>query len=146
MNAGVALEGLSFHHIGLATRSIAETAAVLAVLGYQVSEALYDPEQSVRLAFASHPAMPAIELIAPEPGVPGPVDNVLKSAATAIYHLGYECADIEAALAGLAAQGFRALRVSPAKPAVLFGGDRVLFCFLRDFGLIELIERPGGPG
>jgi methylmalonyl-CoA/ethylmalonyl-CoA epimerase len=134
------LGSLRFHHFGLATRSLPSSTAFLVAAGYQVSPPMFDPEQSVNLAFAEHPAMPAIELVAPEPGLAGPVDGILKASQTAIYHLGYGCQRIEDAIAALDAGGFRTLPVSPAKPAVLFGGSRVAFYRIKDFGLVELIE------
>jgi methylmalonyl-CoA/ethylmalonyl-CoA epimerase len=136
------LGSLVFHHIGLATRSLTSSAAFLAAAGYQLSEPVFDPEQSVNLVFAKHAAMPAVELVSPERGLAGPVDGILKTATTAIYHLGYGCERIEDALDELKTAGFRALPVSPPKPAVLFGGSRVGFYLVKDFGLVELIEEP----
>ena len=136
---------LRFHHFGLATRSLQKSSAFLEAEGYQVGPSVFDPEQSVRLIFADHPAMPAVELVSPELGMPGPVDTILKSSATALYHLAYGCPKIEDAVEELRTAGFRVIPIVPPKPAVLFGGTRVAFYTVKDFGLIELIEEPSQP-
>ncbi|MGH3427567.1 MAG: VOC family protein, partial [Mycobacteriales bacterium] len=136
----VAATTLRFHHFGLATRDLEKSAQFLAASGFRVGPTIFDPEQSVDLAFAEHPLMPAVELISPRPGVPGPVDRLLAAQATAIYHLGYQCRSIEQSLTELRQAGSRVLQVSPPKPAVLFGGVHVAFVQVRDFGLVELIE------
>ena len=140
------LASFRFHHFGLATRNMAQSAAFLTAGGYRIGEWVFDPEQSVTLAFAEHPSMPSVELIAAKDGVPSPVDNLLKSAAAAVYHLGYGCVSLETAVEELKTGGFRAMRVSPPKPAILFGGARVAFYFIREFGLVELIEEEAGQG
>jgi methylmalonyl-CoA/ethylmalonyl-CoA epimerase len=136
----VNVASLSFHHLGLATRDIDKSAQFLSAVGFDVAPTIFDPAQSVDLAFARHPLMPAVELISPKPGTAGPVDRLLKEQATAIYHLGYQCRSIEQSLVELRDAGFRALQVGQPKPAVLFGGVHVAFVQVRGFGLVELIE------
>lgn len=131
--------GLSFHHFGLAVRDVPGALRVLEGLGYECDEEIYDPLQEVKLAWCTHPEMPAVELVAPT-DKPGPVDNILKDATEAVYHLCYEAADIDAAIDAIKGSGIRVLPVSPPKPAVLFGGRRVGFYQLRGFGLIEILE------
>jgi methylmalonyl-CoA/ethylmalonyl-CoA epimerase len=136
----VDVTSLRFHHFGLATRDLAQSARFLIATGFRVGPTIFDPEQSVDLALAEHSQMPTVELISPRSGVEGPIDRLLAAQATAIYHLGYECRSIETSMVELRRAGFRVLQAAPPKPAVLFGGVHVAFVQVRDFGLVELIE------
>lgn len=131
--------GLTFDHFGLATRDAGSSQAFLSGLGYDTPPAIYDPLQRVNLALCTHPAMPAVEVIAAGPES-GPLEAVLAQQPQAIYHLCYRATDLAASLAAIKAAGHRLMVVSPPKPAVLFGGQRVSFYMVRGFGLIEIIE------
>ena len=114
--------GLSFHHLGLAVRKPEKASAFLKELGYRVGDAVEDPLQNVRLIWAEHPRMPAVELIFPL-NSPGPLDSILESRSEIIYHICYATRDMDASLKSLAA-AHRLVDVSPAKPAALRGGPR----------------------
>ena len=131
--------GLRFHHFGLAVRDVPAALNVLRGLGYRCQDEIHDPLQEVRLVWCDHPAMPAVELVAPS-DKPGPVDNILEHSTESIYHLCYEASDIDESVEAIKASGLRVLPVAPPKPAVLFGGRRVGFYQLRGFGLIEILE------
>jgi len=130
--------GLSYHHFGLAVRRPSKASAFLKDLGYRVGEVVEDPEQNVRLIWAEHPRMPAVELIFPL-NAPGPLDSILESRTEMIYHLCFATRDMEASLKSLSA-AHRLVEVSPAKQAVLFGGEKVSFHMVAGFGLIEIVE------
>jgi hypothetical protein len=71
----------------------------------------------------------------------GPVDKLLqRHTAGIVYHLCYETEDLTAALAGLETAGLRALCVSPATPAPLFGGRPISFYNVVGMGLVEILE------
>ena len=55
----------------------------------------------------------------------------------------YTTHDLEASLEQIEQAGLRPFEVSPPKPAVLFGGERVSFYLILGFGLIEVIEGVG---
>lgn len=131
--------GLRFHHFGLAVRDVAAATKVLDGLGYDCGDEIRDPLQEVRLVWCSHPAMPAVEIVAPTDR-PGPVDNILAQNAHAIYHLCFEARDIAESVAAIKSAGVRVLPVSDPKPAVLFAGRRVGFYQVKGFGLIEILE------
>ena len=101
---------LRFHHFGLATRDLAQSARFLIATGFRVGPTVSIPEQSVDLALAEHSQMPTVELISPRSGVEGPIDRLLAAQATAIYHLGYECRSIETSMVELRRAGFRVCR------------------------------------
>jgi len=133
------LPGLQFHHFGLAVADPGEAFRYLLALGYSEGNAVFDPLQRVNLAIRHHPAMPDVEVIWPGDG-PSPIDRMIKGSGTLIYHLCYESADPDAALAALEAAGIETVLVSPPKPAVLFAGREVSFHMVPGFGLIELLH------
>lgn len=134
---------LTFHHYGLAVTDPVLACSFLADLGYRVGAPLLDPEQNVNLIWSEHDAMPAVEVVYPSGSGAGPLDAVLRQNNSLVYHLCYECDSLEDAIRIIAEHGYRTMRISPAKPAVLFGGRRVGFYMIKGFGLIELVERQG---
>jgi len=84
---------------------------------------------------------PGLDVEWPDKG-PSPIDVFIKRGSL-VYHHCDACNDPEEAVRRMAAAGLDVLAVAPAKPATLIGGERVSFQVVRDFGLIELIERPG---
>ena len=131
--------GLSFHHFGLATARPEQTVRFLYGLGYEVSEQVHDPLQNVHLWFCSHPSMPAVELVAPAEGG-GPLDAIIVTSDTNMYHVCYEAVNLEVSLRAIKAAGLRMVCISAAKPAILFGNRRVSFYMIKDFGIIEILE------
>ena len=132
--------GLSFHHLGLAVRKPSKASDFLKELGYRVGEVVEDPLQNVRLIWAEHLRMPAVELIFPL-NSPGPLDSILESRSEMIYHVCFASRDMEASVKSLS-EANRLITVSPAKPALLFDGKKVSFHMVAGFGLIEIIEVP----
>lgn len=70
------LDNLRFHHIGMAVRSIDDTAAVYVSGGYKMSSVIFDPIQNVNICWLSKEGMPLVELLAPVDGT-SPVHNTL---------------------------------------------------------------------
>lgn len=126
----------SFHHVGVAVRSIRDAVASYSqTLGARVeSETIHDPEQGVRICFVKLGDL-RIELLEPA-AEPSPVDGVLKRG-VAIYHVCYEVDNLDDALSRVSEHGHPI--VSPPKPAAAFGGRRVAFFTCRGL-LIELVE------
>ena len=133
---------LRFHHFGLAVRRPEEATTFLRLLEYRIGDAIFDPEQNVNLIMCMHDSMPFVEIIYPSAnGGETPVDGLIRRHENGIvYHPCYETRSIEDCQAQLRAAGSRAICVSPAKNAVLFGGRRVAFYNLAGIGLIELVE------
>lgn len=130
---------LTFHHFGLAVRSIDSARKVLEGMGYRCGEDVYDPLQEVRLVWCEHASMPAVEIVAPT-GKPGPLDSIVVASEAAVYHLCYSAESIDASVAAIRDAGIRIIPVVPPKPAVLFGGKHVGFYQVRGLGLIEIVE------
>jgi hypothetical protein len=131
---------LTFHHFGLAVRSPNEARKFAAALGCQLGVAVFDSAQNVYLQLCTHPRHPAVEIIWPG-DTSGPVDRLAQRHASGIiYHLCYETGDLKAAIAGLEAAGLRTICISPATPALLFGGRPVSFYNVTGMGLVEILE------
>jgi methylmalonyl-CoA/ethylmalonyl-CoA epimerase len=130
---------MTFHHFGLLSSNPEESRQVLIDLGYEVSEAVDDPLQQVRLHWARHGSLPCVEIISPT-DAPGAVSNLVKRFQQGIYHLCFEVADIQACLERFSVHS-RVMLVSPPKPAVLFRNRQVSFHFVENFGLVELLEQ-----
>jgi hypothetical protein len=141
MSANPSRYGLTFHHFGLALREESAARTFLEGLGYRLGELIDDPEQNVRVAMCRGAGLPALELVLPGNGA-GPLDALLKRQDASLYHSCFTTRDADAALAAMERDGLQHAPVSPAKPAVLFGGRAVSFHYIGGFGLIELIHLP----
>ena len=132
-------ELLTFHHIGVACRDIERTAAFYTAMGYTAGAVVEDPLQHVHVCFLDKEGAPRIELLSPLDDE-SPVRRTLDMVGVAPYHMCYEVADIEAAVATLRAEQ-RFLLVSGPVPACAMGDRRVAFLFQKNTGLIELVEK-----
>ncbi|MBF0137861.1 MAG: VOC family protein [Magnetococcus sp. DMHC-1] len=130
--------GLTFHHFGLAVTKKERAQKFLRDLGYTLGTEVHDPLQKVRLCMATHPAMPAVELIA-KADETGPLEQILQSSTERIYHLCYQTNDLPQTLAAIKQDGHRLLCISQTKPAILFEGRGVAFYVVSGFGLIEFL-------
>ena len=130
---------LSFHHLGLAVRSVDAAVKFLVNSGYICSEAIADDHQCVNLVFCRHAAMPDVELIYPA-NEPGPIDSILSAHSELIYHICYTTRDRDASLYQMKMLGHRVRSVADPAPAPLFDGRQVSFHMVKGFGLIELLD------
>ena len=106
----------TFHHIGLACRSLLPEIKMHEALGYTIEGAVFhDPLQNINGIFMVHGPM-RIELIEPA-GERSPVRNIL-ARGIKMYHQCFEVADIQKSLSNLEAQGARMI-AAPA-PAIAF--------------------------
>jgi methylmalonyl-CoA/ethylmalonyl-CoA epimerase len=106
------------------------------VFGASVGPVIEDPLQGVRLCFAEFTGG-RVELIAPL-GTDSPVSQIIATSGGGLYHLCFETADLDAELDRLRRLGF--VPTGAPKPAVAFGGRRVVFLYNRVAQLIELVE------
>lgn len=132
--------GIRFHHVGLLTDQPAAAAKALALLGYKVADAVYDPLQDVELRMAEGASpFSTIEVITPV-SRDGALAKLVTRRGDYGYHSCYTVANFEATLDALRALGLRVVTVSASKPAILFGGQRVSFHSVEGLGLVEFIE------
>lgn len=131
------IEGLSFHHIGIACRDLLKNESAYAALGYVRGSEFVDPGLGVRGMFLQGPG-PQLELISDLPGQRVVAPWLVRDAV--MYHLAFETTDIAASVATACEQGARIVR--RPTPAVAFGGRPVAFVMLRNMALVELISSP----
>jgi len=135
----IGIDGLQFHHFGLAVQVPDLAFLYLRTLGYSEGRQVFDPLQRVNLAMRHHTTMPDVEVIWPG-DEPSPIDRLVKRMGTLIYHMCYECSEPDVALVALEAAGLDVVPVTPPTPAVLFGGCEVSFYTISGIGLVELLR------
>jgi methylmalonyl-CoA/ethylmalonyl-CoA epimerase len=134
------LKDFKFHHIGIATASIARTSKYYVEVGYTMTDPVVDTIQDIRISFLRKDGMPAVELLEPV-DEKSPVNTILKQmGGTAPYHCCYVVQDINKAINDLKHQKF--IQLSKPQPAVAIDNHPVCFLYNKDVGLIELVEIP----
>ena len=99
---------------------------------------MIDPLQNVELVLCTSKIYPAVELVKPI-NKKSPITNYLNKNNEMIYHICYELDDIQE-LEILFSKN-RAICVSKPKPAILFDNRLVSFYYIRDVGLIEILQK-----
>jgi methylmalonyl-CoA/ethylmalonyl-CoA epimerase len=133
--------GFKLRHVGVAVPSLGPATETLSTLfGYKVvSGPFEDPIQKVSVNFLTTSDKDAaeIELIAPL-SEDSPITSMLAKSGGGAYHLCFETSDIDQALVHAKNNG--CMIVSPAVPAVAFGGRRIAWIYTRSRQLFELVE------
>jgi len=130
------MEGLEFHHIGVACLDLDTEASAFGALGYAQEGADFeDSIQGVSGRFLVG-AGPRLELLAPL-GSGGVLTPWLQRG-TKLYHLAYQTRDLVSSLEDLRRVRARVM-VAPV-PAVAFGGRAIAFLLMPNLLLLELIE------
>lgn len=131
------MEGIRFHHVGIACKEIDKTAEAYAQLGYSKGETIFDPLQDINICFLTHPEMPLVELLSPA-DEKSPVVQILEKNGVTPYHTCYTVSNLDDAV-----KAFKRLKyvvVSKPKEACAIEGRRVAFLYNADMGLIEFVE------
>jgi methylmalonyl-CoA/ethylmalonyl-CoA epimerase len=133
--------GFKLRHVGVAVPSLGPTTETLSTLfGYRVVSGPFDdPLQKVSVNFLTTSDSDAaeIELIAPL-SEDSPITSMLAKSGGGAYHLCFETSNIDQALVHAKNNG--CVIVSPAVPAVAFGGRRIAWIYTRSRQLFELVE------
>ncbi len=133
--------GFKLLHVGVAVPDLGPTTDLLtALFGYRViSGPFHDPIQRVSVNFLTTQEQDAveIELIAPLTE-DSPIRATLAKGGGAAYHLCFETADLNRALAHAVQQ--KCLIVSQPAPAVAFDGRRIAWIYTKSRQLFELVE------
>ena len=130
---------MKIDHIGYAVKRIDRALSSFEKLGYVFEPVIDDTDRNVKLAFGEKDGY-RIELVAPlDKKQESPVDQYLSNAVGTPYHICYESDMFDDEIEELKAQGFKVV-IEP-KPAVAFGGRRVVFMMNIGFGLMEIVER-----
>jgi methylmalonyl-CoA/ethylmalonyl-CoA epimerase len=131
------LEGLAFHHVGVACRDLNTEERLFSALGYErEGPDFLDPIQGVHGRFLVRGG-PRLELLCNQEGR-GVLSAWLKNR-TKFYHIAYETENLAGSGAELAQLGAKQV-VAPV-PAVAFGQRKIAFYMLPNLAMIELISR-----
>ena len=129
---------MKIDHIGYAVKRIDRAITAFQKLGYEFEPVIDDTDRNVKLAFGSKDGY-RIELVAPlDKKQESPVDQYLSNAVGTPYHICYESDSLDTEIVELKAQGYKVV-IEP-RPAVAFGGRRVVFMMNIGFGLMEIVE------
>lgn len=127
---------LSFHHLGVACRSLAAEMNLFKTLGYKQEGGVFrDPIQKVEGVFLNG-AGPRLELLAPLLDS-SPVNAWIEKGIK-YYHQAFEVSCMNQALEQMQLQ--RGRIVATPEPGVAFGGRPVAFVMLPGMILIEVIQ------
>ena len=128
-----------FDHLGIFVADIAHGRDALTQLlgALQWSEVFDDPGIKVQVQFGTDPRGVCYELVAPF-GPGNPVDGALAAGVNILNHVAYRTADLDAEMKRLRRLG--AIPTGRPRPAVAFGGRRVVFMITKLRFMIELIE------
>jgi methylmalonyl-CoA/ethylmalonyl-CoA epimerase len=134
---------MRFDHIGVFVADIEHGRAFLRTLLpiARESETIHDPLLQVAVQFLYDMSGICYELVAPN-GPKNPVETVLKTRKNVLNHVAYRVDKIEPKLAELRDAG--CLPITEARPAVAFGGRRVIFLYTPLNFIIELVEETTG--
>lgn len=129
---------LVFHHVGIASTSIAEEEKSFLLLGYvRETEIITDSTQKLKALFMTLGNM-RIELLEPL-SADSPV-NAFIQRGIKMYHQAFFCGDILKTIDFFLEQG--AYLAVPPVSAIAFNGRKIAFLMLRNKMLIEIIESP----
>jgi len=131
-----------FSHLGIATRSIEESARFYRLLGFRVAEPEEIEDQKVKVLFIETGST-RIELL--EPTHPdSPIARFLERRGPGMHHIALEVDDLDSVLEHLAQQGVRLIDRQPRPGAE---GRRIAFVHPESTGgvLVELCDAGGRP-
>lgn len=137
---------MRFDHLGVFAKTLEQGRAVLQeILPIAVvSEPFHDPLLKVCVQFLSDASGIRYEIVAPN-GEGNPVDAVLAEGRGILNHVAYRVTDFEDRIGRL--REARCIPLGEPRPAVAFGGARVIFFLTPLRMIVELIEaEPGGGG
>lgn len=130
---------MRIEHIGYAVKRIDRAIKSFKILGYVFEPVIDDMDRNVKLAFGEKDGY-RIELVAPlDRKLESPVDQYLSNAVGIPYHICYQSENFNEEIEELERQGFKVV-IEP-KPAIAFGGRRVVFMMNIGFGLMEIVEK-----
>lgn len=130
---------IRFHHYGLAVSDFSAALKFHTNLGYTCGKSVVDNLQKVELIMCDMDGFPSVELVKPI-NDESPINNYLKKNPEIIYHVCYEVDDATTDVKKLFSEN-RAICVSKPKPAILFNNRNVSFYYIKNVGLVEILEK-----
>lgn len=129
---------MKIDHIGYAVKRIDRAMEAFEKVGFTFAPTLDDVARNVKIAFGEKDGY-RIELVCSlDKSKPSPVDSYLSNAPGTPYHICYQSEDLDTEVERMTKQGFKIV-IEP-RPAIAFGGRRVVFLMNLAFGLLEIVE------
>ena len=129
---------MKIDHIGYAVKRMDKALSAFEKLGYTFEPTIEDCDRNIRIAFGEKDGY-RIELVCPlDKKQASPVDQYLSNTLGTPYHICYSSIEFDHDIERLQNQGFKVI-IEP-RPAVAFGGKRVVFMMNLGFGLMEIVE------
>ncbi|WP_018753416.1 non-ribosomal peptide synthetase [Paenibacillus sanguinis] len=128
---------LAFDHIGVAVADMDEAISRYQALGYQCGPVFEEETQRSKLVMCIKADSANIELVAPMDETSPTLGILVKNGDNSPYHLCYRVQDAKAFLSSWTVE-YQV--VSDLLPVKIFGEKSVMFIYVKDVGLIELIE------
>ena len=130
------INSIKFHHFGLALKDFKNALKFYKNLNYNCTDPVIDPLQKVELILCTSSVYPAVELIKAINNQ-SPIQNYLKKNNEIIYHVCYKVSGIDI---DEFFKNSSTICVSKPKPAILFNNKLVSFYYIKDVGLIEILQ------
>ena len=129
---------MKIDHIGYAVKRIDRALSSFEKMGFVFEPTIDDTDRNIKISFGENDGY-RIELVCPlDKRQESPVDQYLNTAVGTPYHICYVSEDFDNDIKHLTAQGFKVI-IEP-RPAIAFGGRRVVFIMNIGFGLMEIVE------
>ena len=129
---------MKIDHIGYAVKRIDRALSSFEKIGYVFEPMIDDTDRNAKLAFGEKDGY-RIELVTPlDKKLESPVDQYLSNTVGTPYHICYKSENLDREIEELQSQGYKVV-IEP-RPAVAFGGKRVVFIMNIGFGLLEIVE------
>ncbi len=109
------------------------------MMGHTCSEVIHDPLQNSKLSMCTKEGYDSIELVT-HVNEKSPTYRIIETNGDIPYHLCYRVKNIDTFIESLKKESIEHEVVTEAKPAVLFGNDKVIFISIKGFGTVELLE------
>ena len=129
---------MKIDHIGYAVKRIDRAIDSFQKLGFVFEPEINDEDRNVKIAVGEKDGY-KIELVSPlckEQN--SPVDQYISNTPGTPYHICYKSSDFEKDINELKQSGFKI--IIEARPAIAFGGKKVIFMSCLGFGLMEIVE------
>lgn len=129
---------MKIDHIGYAVKRMERALSSFEILGFVFEPSIEDVDRNIKIAFGEKDGY-RIELVCPlDKEKISPIDSYLTGVGPTPYHICYQSSDFDAQVEKLVEQGFKVI-IAP-KPAIAFGGKRVVFMMNLGMGLMEIVE------
>ena len=129
---------MNIDHVGYAVKRIDRALSEFEKLGFVFEPVIDDINRNVKLVFGEKDGY-RIELVCPlDKKQTSPVDQYLSNVVGTPYHICYQSDNLDADLETLEDQSYKVV-IEP-RPAVAFGGRRVVFVMNIGLGLMEIVE------